>query len=94
MNNSNLKGISLTNYSFINYSLVFTYVLISIFTERESGFRNTASNVILISMVSLLAIKIVSELRNRDENSLKRISSIMISVLLIIAILLAFYFFS
>lgn len=81
MNSSNFKGILLTNYSFINYSLVFTYVLISIFTERESGFRDTASNVILILMVSLLTIKIVSELRNRDENSLKRISRIMISVL-------------
>ncbi len=100
MNNSNFKGILLTNYSFINYSLVFAFIAIFFFTERESGFRDTASNVILILMVSLLTIKIVgthgrvSLLRNRDENSLKIISSIIIRVLLILAILLAVYFFS
>jgi hypothetical protein len=93
MKSSNLKGISLTNYSLINYSLVFAYLLIIIFTERESGFRNIATNVILILLVSHLAIKIVSDVRNRDKNSLKNISIIMISGLLIFAILLAFYFF-
>jgi hypothetical protein len=94
MKGSNLKDISLTNYSLVNYSLVFAYVLIITFTERDSGFRNIASNVILILMVSHLAIKILSELSNRDENSLKNISNIIIRGLLIFAILLAFYFFS
>lgn len=100
MNSSNFKGILLTNYSLINYSLVFAFIAINFFTERDSGFRNTASNVILIFMITLLTVKIVethgrvSLLRNRDENSLKIISSIIIRVLLILAILLAVYFFS
>jgi uncharacterized membrane protein len=59
MDNSNFKCILLTNYSLINYSLVFAFLAINFFTERESGFRDTASNVILILMVSLLTVKIV-----------------------------------
>jgi hypothetical protein len=93
MKNPNFKGILLANYYSITYVLFFAFALISLFTGRESEFRDIALNIILLLMVSLLALKIVGELAN-GNGFLKNNSGRILRALLIFGLFVAFYFFS
>lgn len=93
MKNSNFKGILLSYYFSITYVLFFAFILNALLTGRESEFRDIASNIILILIASLFALKIVNELPNGGVNNfLKNNSGRILSVLLIFGLLIIFYF--
>ncbi len=85
-----LKNIANDKYTFINYFLVFAFLILNLITGRE--YRNTISIVFASIMLSLLIFKIKKELNYDKVNGTKLVKNTVIKMLLVSGLLFAVYF--
>lgn len=90
MHKENIKRIIIENYSLINYIMVFAFILICLFTEKE--FRYIFGVVFLIMTVPLQRFKILNDIANWDEISWIHIFGLFFRLLLVCTLLLMLYF--
>jgi uncharacterized membrane protein YozB (DUF420 family) len=90
MKNESSTNIFLEKYIYINYFLVFAFVIINLITAKE--YRNIISTVFIIIMVPLLCYKINKELIYDKANGTKLVQKTLVNMVLIFSALVAIYF--
>lgn len=90
MKKESSKNTFLEKYSYINYFLVFAFVIINLIFGREN--RNIITTVFIIIMFPLLLYKIKKELNYDKENGTKLAQNTLIKMLLFFGLLAGFYF--
>lgn len=90
MKNENSKNIFLEKYIYINYFLVFAFLVLNLIFGRE--YRDIISTTFIILMLPLLFYKIKNELNCDKENGTKLAQNTIIKMLLIFGLLILIYF--
>jgi hypothetical protein len=90
MKKESTKNMFLEKYCYINYFLVFAFLIINLISGREN--RNIIATVFIIFMVPLLFYKIKKEFNYDKENGTKLAQNTLIKMLLIFVLLVGFYF--
>jgi hypothetical protein len=90
MKKENLKKSFIDNYTYINYFIVFVFLIVNLILGRE--YRNITSTFFIIIMLPLLVIKIKNELNYDKENGTKSVQKTLIRMLLILGLLFIIYY--
>lgn len=90
MKNEIFKNISKDKFTYINYFLVFAFLILNLITGRE--YRNTISIVFASIMLPLLIFKIKKELLYDKVNGTKLVKNTVLKMLLVFGLLCAVYF--
>lgn len=90
MEKENLKKSFIKNYTYINYFIVFVFLIVNLILGRE--YRNITSTFFIIIMLPLLFFKIKNELNFDKENGTKSVQRTLVRMLLIFGFLIMIYF--